>query len=100
MAVIFTCTARPRRSTPVSFSLRNANDEGDYFDGLPATCTAGDGIDAELGDAAEASLAEALHYIRHDACTLPPEAARAMRARAATGSGLRAVGWQAVLNAH
>ncbi|MCC7179582.1 MAG: PDZ domain-containing protein [Acidobacteria bacterium] len=84
---------------PVSFSLRNANDEGDYFDGLPATCAAGDGIDAELGDAAEASLAEALHYVRHDACSLPPEAARAMRTRAG-GPGLRAAGWQAVLNAH
>jgi len=85
---------------PVSFSLRNANDEGDYFDGLPPTCAAADGIDTELGDPAEASLAEALHYVRHDACSLPPEAARATRARGLAGSGLRAVGWQALVNAH
>ena len=84
---------------PVSFSLRNANDEGDYFGGLPATCSAGDGIDAELGDPGEASLAEALHYIRHDSCSVPADAARAARARAA-GPGLRAVGWQSLVNAH
>jgi C-terminal peptidase prc len=84
---------------PVSFSLRNANDEGDFFGGLPATCTAGDGIDVELGDPAEASLAEALHYIRHASCSLSPEATRAARVRAA-GPEVRAVGWQAVLNAH
>jgi hypothetical protein len=84
---------------PVAFSLRNANDEGDYFGGLPATCPAGDGIDAELGDAAEASLAEALHYIRHGSCSMPSEAARATRARA-VGPDPRAVGWQALVNAY
>jgi len=84
---------------PVSFSLRNANDEGEYFGGLPATCAAADGIDRELGDSAEASLAEALHYIRHDSCSTLPEAARAARARP-VGPDQRAVGWQALVNAH
>ena len=83
---------------PVSFSLRNANDEGDYFDGLSATCPAADGIDAELGDATEASLAEALHYIRHDSCSSPAEAARARHSRADRPAP-RAVGWQALVNA-
>ena len=34
---------------PVSFSLVNANGEGDYFDGLPVDCTAADDISADLG---------------------------------------------------
>ncbi|MGE0393241.1 MAG: S41 family peptidase [Vicinamibacterales bacterium] len=74
---------------PVSFSIRNANDEGDYYDGLPATCPAADDLDHQLGDAAEASLAEALNYVATGACTTPPSASplsRRARARpAATG---------------
>jgi C-terminal peptidase prc len=82
---------------PVSFSLRNANDEGDFFGGMPATCLAGDDVDYPLGDPAEASLAEALHFIRHGSCSVPPtETARAQRALAAPP---RAAGWQSVLNA-
>ncbi|MDH4066636.1 MAG: S41 family peptidase, partial [Acidobacteriota bacterium] len=83
---------------PVSFSLRNANDEGDYFDGLPPTCAAGDGIDADLGDPSEASLAEALHFIRYDACSAPPEIASARRPRTVAADG-RASGWRSLINA-
>jgi carboxyl-terminal processing protease len=83
---------------PVSFSMRNANDEGDYFAGLAPTCAAADSIDHDLGDAAEASLAEALHFIRHGACSSPPEAARSQRLREA--SGPRPVGWLSVVNAY
>jgi C-terminal peptidase prc len=83
---------------PVSFSLRNANDEGDYFDGLPPTCVAGDDIEHELGDAAEASLAEAFHFIRHGACsTAATAAARALRA---DDLRFRATGWQSLVNAY
>jgi hypothetical protein len=82
---------------PVSFSLRNANDEGDFFGGIPATCLAADDIGHPLGDVAEASLAEALHFIRHGSCSAPQtEAARAQRAAAAPA---RATGWQSVVNA-
>jgi hypothetical protein len=45
---------------PVAFTIRNVADKGDYFDGIPADCTAGDDITHDLGDVAEASLAEAL----------------------------------------
>jgi len=83
---------------PVSFSLRNANDEGDYFAGLAPTCPAADSIDYDLGDAAEASLAEALYFIRHGACSAPPETAVARRLLQA--SGPRAVGWLSIVNAY
>jgi len=58
---------------PVSFVLKNANNEANYFDGLPATCPAGDTLDRQLGDPEEASLKEAFVYLRTGACTPPPE---------------------------
>ena len=83
---------------PVSFSLENASGEADYFDGFAPTCAAGDGIDHELGDPLEASLAEAFHYIRHGSCTTPQPF---MSTRlTATGPDRRAVGWQSLVNAY
>ena len=83
---------------PVSFSMRNANDQGDYFDGLPPTCAAPDDATRDLGDPAEASLAEALHYIRHDACSTTTAGLARLHGVAATPP--RATGWQSVVNAH
>jgi hypothetical protein len=48
----------------VSFALKNALGEADYFTGLPATCPAGDALDRQLGDIEEASLKEAFVYLR------------------------------------
>jgi C-terminal peptidase prc len=67
---------------PVSFTLRNAKGEGDFFGGFPADCPAADDLDRQLGDAAEASLAEALHYVRTGACGAAPRGLRAVSARA------------------
>lgn len=83
---------------PVSFSLRNANGEADYFEGFAPTCAAGDGIDRELGDPLEASLAEAFHYLRHGTCSTPPPSTAA-RVRSA-GPDRRATGWQSLVNAY
>jgi C-terminal peptidase prc len=84
----------------VSFVLRNANGEADYFDGLPATCTAGDALDRQLGDADEASLKEAFVYLRTGACTPPvvdePVQAGARRVRSAVQP---ADGWLQLLGA-
>jgi C-terminal peptidase prc len=84
---------------PVSFFLRNADGEGDYFDGLPADCPAADDLDAELGDPLEASLREALTVIATGACT--PAGAQSERARPQrTRPAIRATGWEALLGAH
>ena len=65
---------------PVAFSLKNANNEGDFFDGIPADCAAPDDITHQLGDPAEASYAEALTFIRTGACSARAEgAARTLR---------------------
>jgi len=82
---------------PVSFSIKNANLEGDYFDGIPPTCVAADDSTHQLGDSAEGSFAEALTYIRTGACSARAEASRALR-RAASERP-RETGWQLLLNA-
>jgi carboxyl-terminal processing protease len=65
---------------PVAFSLKNANNEGDFFDGIAADCTASDDITHQLGDPAEGSYAEALTFIRTGACSARAEgAARTLR---------------------
>lgn len=59
----------------ISFTVRNARGEGEYYGGIPPTCAAPDDVTRELGDPAEASLREALRYIETGRCS--PEAARA-----------------------
>jgi carboxyl-terminal processing protease len=82
---------------PVSFSMVNANGEGDYFGGLPAACPAADDVGHDLGEADEASLAEALQYVRTGACSASALAFRGLRTTAASP---RAAGWSGVVNAH
>ena len=83
---------------PVAFSLKNAKDEGDFFDGIAADCAAPDDITHQLGESAEGSYAEALKFIRTGSCTLradsEPRAVRLLRATAP-----RPTGWAALINA-
>lgn len=82
----------------VSFSIKNANNEGDYFDGIAPTCSAFDDSTHQLGDPAEASLAEALTYLRTGGCSARADAAsRALRRL--TDDRPRVSGWQSLLNA-
>ena len=83
---------------PVAFSIKNANNEGDFFDGLPVDCAAGDDYLHQLGDTAEASFAEALTFIRTGACSARSAAARARAARMAPFV-FRPTGWASILNA-
>ena len=80
---------------PVAFSIKNANLEGDYFDGIPPDCPALDDATHQLGDPEEASFAEALTYIRTGACT--PRTASESRALRLSPSMPRAVGWDALV---
>ena len=84
---------------PVAFSLVNSEGQGDFFDGIAPTCTAGDDVEHDLGDAAEASLAEALHLMRTGRCSAEATAQRLQRLRV-RGSPERATGWQSLVNAH
>jgi C-terminal processing protease CtpA/Prc len=74
----------------VAFKTTNANDEGDYFDGLASTlafaCTAPDDLARTPGERLEDSTAAALHWLQYGAC--PPDIMAPgpdfQRARAAT----------------
>ncbi|HJS59869.1 MAG TPA: S41 family peptidase, partial [Vicinamibacteria bacterium] len=66
---------------PVAFEARNARGEGDYYGGIRVDCAAADDLDHALGDPDEASLGEALEFLRVGRCT--PGAEAAARAHAA-----------------
>lgn len=86
---------------PVAFTLRNADGQGDFFNGIAADCAARDDADRELGDAAEASLAEALHVIRTGQCSAPPVSSVERRVRTTRmDAGPRPTGLEQVIGAH
>ena len=83
---------------PVSFALRNANGQGDFFDGFPPDCAAPDDADHQLGDPTEGSLKEALTFATTNACSarpLTPQTKAAIQLRPP-----RAIGWQSLVNAY
>jgi hypothetical protein len=57
----------------VAFATQNANQQGDYFQGLAKTvsqtCLAGDDLTKPLGDPGEASVARALDFLAGRSCT-------------------------------
>lgn len=87
---------------PVAFETRNARGEGDYFAGIPADCAAADDLDHQVGDADEASLSEALEYLRTGTCTAA--ASSALKAHAARearyGHGQPKDGWRQLVGAY
>ena len=87
---------------PVAFQTRNALGQGDYFTGIPADCAAGDDLEHEIGDQREASLAEALEFLRTGRCTTAVQAAGEVNAArfARIGHGLPQDGWRQLVGAY
>ncbi len=86
---------------PVSFTARNALGEGDYFAGIPADCLAADDLTRAFGDQGEASLAEALRFLRTGGCsTVAAEAARIQARRRPERQPHREDGWQSLVVAY
>jgi C-terminal processing protease CtpA/Prc len=56
------------RINPIEFKVTNANDQGDFFDGMEPACYATDDLTKPFGDTAEASLTESLYYIVNGVC--------------------------------
>jgi len=69
----FDLAACDLRIRAVAFQTVNANNQGEYYNGLasvvPNTCRAGDDITRPLGDPREASVAAALDFLAGRACT-------------------------------
>jgi carboxyl-terminal processing protease len=83
---------------PVSFSLRNADGHGDFFDGFAPDCTAPDDATHQLGDPDEGSLKEALTFADTGECSARPIAPQ--RKAAVRRYAPRVLGWQSVVNAY
>ena len=66
-------TACDDRLRVIAFSLKNADRDGDYFDGLAskmeASCQAGDDLAYSMGDPREASTRSALDFLQGKTCT-------------------------------
>jgi len=83
---------------PVSFALRNADGQGDFFDGFAPDCAAPDDADHQLGDPQERSLKEALRFATTGACS--PQLLTPQRKAGFERRTPRALGWQSVVNAY
>jgi hypothetical protein len=57
----------------ITFRTVNANNQGDYYNGLaatvPVTCQAGDDLSRQLGDPQEGSTRQALDFLAGRSCT-------------------------------
>jgi len=51
---------------PISFSITNADDEGDYFDGIPVDYEISDDLSHDFGDIEESNFQVALEYIKDE----------------------------------
>jgi len=83
----------------VAFTIHNAAGQGDFFGGFEPDCAAADDLDHPLGEPAEASLAEALHYLQTGRCS-PQAQARAQTRRAVRYRPMTRDPWQRLVNAH
>jgi C-terminal processing protease CtpA/Prc len=83
---------------PVSFSLRNADGHGDFFDGFAPDCTAPDDADHQLGDPEEGSLKEALTFATTGGCSKRPLTSQ--QNKSVERDARRARGWQSLVNAY
>ena len=83
----------------VSFTLRNADGQGDYFDGLQPHCRAADDVEHQIGDPLEGSLKEALTVIATGGCSPASTAAPSASTRRVTALPAE-TGWQALVGAY
>jgi carboxyl-terminal processing protease len=66
---------------PISFKYTNANDDGDFYSGLPPNLLAGDDLTRDFGDPEETSLKAVLDYINNGALPLKSAKSEAGRSR-------------------
>ncbi len=64
---------------PITFKILNVNDEGEYYNGLPANSYAEDDVTKDFGDPDEASLNEVLYHIENGSFSSKKSAAEILR---------------------
>jgi len=82
---------------PITFSLVNVNDEGDYYDGISPVCSAEDELTVALGNATEDMLETALFYIQNGTC--PPQTEALARAVSVEHKRVELKGFRQVVGA-
>ena len=70
---------------PTSFQTLNADDFGDYFDGLPVDCAAADDLNVAVGDAADPNVVAALAYFATGTCPVASQASARFKTGVAPG---------------
>lgn len=80
---------------PISFSITNASDQGNYFGGIPVDYIITDDLTHDFGDPAEANLRVALDYIINDGF----DPAIALKAGTAKGRELPLRGFKLLVGA-
>lgn len=75
---------------PVTFKIANANDQGEYFDGLSADSYVDDDLSRPFGDPEEASLKEALQFIETGSFSLQVATKSLVKQPAEYMTGIRA----------
>jgi hypothetical protein len=70
---------------PTAFQTVNADDFGDYFDGLPVDCAAADDLNIAVGADTDPNMVAALGYLDTGACPMVPGAALLMKPGALPG---------------
>ena len=81
---------------PTSFETVNSNDEGRYFDGLPADCSAADDLSMPVGDDMDPNVLAALTLLDTGACPAASSAPAVLSKPLARPAGLEQRGkpWQ------
>ncbi|MFW5830437.1 MAG: S41 family peptidase, partial [Planctomycetota bacterium] len=80
---------------PITFEVRNADDEGGFFDGIAPDGSAEDDLNHDLGDPEEAMLAAALAYLRGEG--LPAVSAQALPIKRGPDPQAMISGWHGVM---
>ena len=85
---------------PIAFNLRNADDQGDYYDGLAVDCSAEDELSQPFGDPAEDSTAEALFYVENGVCSTAVQSYRTEGAAREPSRPVSREDWQVLRGAY
>jgi len=88
---------------PTAFETVNANDEGGYFDGLPADCAATDDLSIAVGADTDSNMTTALTLLDTGACpavmAMPENQQKPLSERKSLRANRRGKPWQEFANA-
>ena len=79
---------------PIQFEVLNAEEEGDYYEGLSVDCTVPDDLTHSFGDSDEAMLRETLYMLQNGRCSPVASHKKIIRKRQQPSQPSRVSGWE------